>query len=58
MTARQAITVYIVGVLVVELSVLIGMKHLGADSESIGAVYALLLSGAGLGSGFVFNRYL
>lgn len=58
MTARQAITAYIVSVLVVEAILIGGMKHLGADSESIGSVYALLLGSAGLGGGFVFNRYL
>jgi hypothetical protein len=58
MTARQAITAYIVGVVAIEFVTLSAMKHLGADSESIGSVYALLLGGGGLGCGFIVNRYL
>ncbi|MFL5833157.1 MAG: hypothetical protein ACJ76B_04160 [Solirubrobacterales bacterium] len=57
MTGRQAIVTYLVSAVVVELLALAWMKHLGTDSQTIGAVYALFLSAVSLGGGFIFNRY-
>jgi hypothetical protein len=56
-TERQAFIVYFIGVLLVEMIVLCGLKLLGADSETIASAFGLLLSGAGLGVGFLGAHY-
>jgi hypothetical protein len=42
---------------IIELLLLAWMKHLGTDTQTIGAAYALFLSAVSLGGGFIFNRY-
>ena len=57
MTGRQAIVTYLITAVVIELLLLAWMKHLGTDTRTIGAAYALFLSAVSLGGGFIFNRY-
>lgn len=57
MTGRQAIITYLISAVVVEVLVLAWMKHLGTDSQTIGAAYALFLCAVSVAGGFIFNRY-
>jgi small-conductance mechanosensitive channel len=57
MTERQAFISYFVGVLVVAVALMVGMKLLGADSETTAAVVVLSASAAGLGVGFIGVHY-
>ena len=57
MTGRQAIVTYLISAVAVEVLALAWMKHLGTDTQTIGAAYALFLSAVSLGGGFIFNRY-
>jgi len=57
MTQRQALIAFFTGVLLVELIGMACLGAMGADSETKVVAYALLLSVAGLGGGFVFMHY-
>ncbi len=57
MTRKRVLIVFAIGVLLLEIVLLGGLKLLGADDETIGLVYVLLLCGAGLGVGEIVMRY-
>lgn len=57
MTERQAFISFFAVVLVVEVVLMGGLKLLGADSETMVAALVLLVSGAGLGVGFIGVHY-
>jgi hypothetical protein len=57
MNRKRAMITFTVVVLTVELLVINGLKILGADDETIGSVYVLLLCAAGLGVGEIVTRY-
>ncbi|HEY3552713.1 MAG TPA: hypothetical protein VGK66_03405 [Solirubrobacterales bacterium] len=45
------------GILLIEITGIILFQQMGADSEIKARAYVLLLSVAGLGGGWIFNRY-
>lgn len=57
MTERQAFIVYFISAVLVEVVVVCGLSLLGADSETIAIAFGFLLSGAGLGVGFIGVHY-
>jgi hypothetical protein len=57
MTERQAFILYFVVALLLEASLIGGLKFLGADSETIVSAVAFLMCGAGLGVGFLGVHY-
>lgn len=57
MNRKQALIVFTMVVLAVEIATISGLRILGADDETIGLVYVLLLCGAGLGVGEIVTRY-
>jgi len=57
LTERQAFISYFAGTLVVAVALMIGMKLLGAGSETTAAAVVLVASAAGLGVGFIGVHY-
>ncbi|HET7509481.1 MAG TPA: hypothetical protein VFJ65_04450 [Solirubrobacterales bacterium] len=57
MTERQAFISFFLGVLLLEAVVMSGLALVGADSETKVAALSLLVSGAGLGVGFIGVHY-
>ena len=57
MTERQAFIVYFVVALLLEAVLIVGLKFLGAGSETITSAVAFLMCGAGLGVGFLGVHY-
>jgi len=45
------------GILLIEITGIILLQQVGADSETKARAYVLLLSVAGLGGGWIFTRY-
>jgi hypothetical protein len=57
MTERQAFIAFFVAVMLLEAVLIGGLKALGADSEMTAIAVGFLLSGAGLGVGFLGVHY-
>jgi hypothetical protein len=57
MTRRQALTSFIVGILLIEIAGIILLGRSEASSETKARAYVLLLSVAGLGGGWIFTRF-
>jgi len=57
MTRRQALISFTVGVLLIEVAGIVLLGCAGAGSETKARAYVLLLSGAGLGGGWIFMRF-
>ncbi len=57
MTERQAFFLLFTGVLLLEAILMGGLALAGADSETMAAAVVVLLSGAGLGVGFIGVHY-
>ena len=57
MTERQAFIAFFIGALLIEAVLLGGLRLLGADSETMAIAFGFLLSGAGLGVGFLGVHY-
>ncbi len=57
MTERQAFITFFVVALLLEAVLIGGLKFLGGDSETIAIGVGFLMSGAGLGVGFLGAHY-
>lgn len=57
MTRRRALTSFIAGILLIEIVGFILLSRAGVKSETLASAYVLLLSAAGLGGGWIFNRF-
>lgn len=57
MSEKQFLVVWGVGAILIEVLVMGGLRCLGADSETIGSAYALVLGAEALGGGLIFMRY-
>jgi len=57
MTQRRILIGFAIGVLLVEIIMISGLKLLRADPETIVFAYLLLLCGAGLGVGEIITRF-
>ena len=57
MTERQAFILFFTGVLLLEAMLMGGLALAGAGSETVAAAVVVLLSGAGLGVGFLGVHY-
>lgn len=57
MSERQAFILLFTGLLLLEAVLMGGLALAGADSETVAAAVVVLLSGAGLGVGFIGVHY-
>ncbi|HET7588724.1 MAG TPA: hypothetical protein VFK14_00850 [Solirubrobacterales bacterium] len=57
MSERRAFIFLFTGVLLLEAVLMGGLALAGADSETVAAAVVVLLSGAGLGVGFIGVHY-
>lgn len=57
MTRKKALISFMAGILLIEIAGIVLLGRAGAASETKARAYVLLLSAAGLGGGWIFNRY-
>jgi hypothetical protein len=57
MNRKRALIAFAIGILLLEVALISGLKFLGADSETLALAYVLLLCGTGLGVGGIVTRY-
>jgi len=57
MSERNAFILFGIGIVVLTVGWMLGLKALGADDETLTAGATLMLPITGLGGGFLFMRY-
>jgi hypothetical protein len=57
MTERQAFIALFIGIVIATFTVVGGLLSLGADSETLGVAYVLLLCAGGFGVGGIVTHY-